>query len=163
MLIKNIDNIVAKKPFSLHSYQFQNWIRALVVKGKKRGRRIGFPTINLKPLEPKNIMGKDFLRKIKKGVYFCHLKIKNQIYYGLLHYGPRLTFKEENPTFETYVLNFNQIVKPGIKIKFKLLKYLRKTQKFKCQADLARQIKKDIKSVLRYNRIKKFFKIKNDS
>jgi len=80
------------------------------------------------------------------GVYSCKIKINRQIFKGLLHYGPRPTFKELNPSLEIHVLDFNKEIKKGKKIQFKLLKYLRKIKKFKTKEDLVKQIRKDIET-----------------
>lgn len=126
---KIINNILAEK-----------WHQGVVIKGKGRGRRLGFPTINLRFSSSK------ILKLLKYGVYSCQVKIDNQIYQGLLHYGPRPTFREKKPVLEIHVLNFNKQIKTGIKIKFKLLKYLRRTKNFKTKNSLINQIRRDISS-----------------
>lgn len=110
------------------------WFKARVIKGKNRGKKLGFPTVNLKPFR---------LLDFKFGVYLGQIKIGNQIYQGLFHYGPRPTFKEKKPVLEIYILDFEQKIKSNSKVQFKLLKYLRRTIKFKTKAALINQIKKD--------------------
>lgn len=123
------------------------WFKARVIKGKNRGKKLGFPTVNLKPFRPL-----DF----EFGVYLGQIKIGNQIYQGLLHYGPRPTFKEKKPVLEIYILDFNQDLKLETKIQFKLLKYLRETKKFKNKEQLSKQISNDIIKTKQY--FKKFKK-----
>ncbi|MFC1711035.1 riboflavin kinase [Patescibacteria group bacterium] len=113
-----------------------NWFCGRALKGKGRGRKIGFPTINL-------FLNTPFV--LKNGVYLTLLKIENKNYYGLLHYGPRLIYQEIKPQTEIYVLNFKKNVKLGTKIKFKPLVFLRKTKKFPSEKGLKLQIKTDVK------------------
>lgn len=125
------------------------WFKARVIKGKNRGKKLGFPTVNLKPFRPL-----DF----KFGVYLSQIKIEDQIYQGLFHYGPRPTFKEKKPVLEIYILDFNQDLKLETKSQFKLLKYLRETKKFKNKEQLSKQISNDIIKTKQY--FKKFKKEK---
>ena len=111
------------------------WLSAKVVKGSGRGKQLGFPTINLFTYKP---------IYLKFSVYFCKIKINNQIYKGLFHYGSKPTFNDSRPGLEIHVLDFNQEIKEGKKVQFKLLKYLRKIKKFKTKDALINQIRKDI-------------------
>lgn len=122
------------KPKTIKYILTDKWIEGRVVKGKARGRILGFPTIN--------IIGEDI--KILHGVYVCKAKIDNFIYNGLLFFGLRLTFNETPLSLEIYLLNFNQKVNPGTKIEFKVIKFLRKVKKFNNEKDLISQIKKDL-------------------
>ena len=124
----NINSIVANV-FKKH------WIKSVVVKGRGQGKTLGFPTLNLKLKTSQHLV---------LGVYICKIKVKNRIYKGLLHYGPRPTFGRSKPGLEIHVLDFDKEIKPGKKIQFKLLKYLRKIRKFKTKEDLIKQIRKDI-------------------
>ena len=128
----NINNIVADK-----------WFVGRAVKGSGRGKTLGFPTINLTTDQFNNVAMKQW-NKIEMGVYLCQIKIDDQIYKGLLHYGPKPTFGYSRPGLEIHVLDFNKEIKKGEKIQFKLLKYLRKIKKFKTGNALINQIKKDI-------------------
>lgn len=140
------------------------WIKSAVIKGSGRGKTLGFPTLNLKLKTAQHWVLGDFkndlktpprwhpaesrddsseVEEIEYGVYSCKVKIKNQIYKGLLHYGPRPTFGCSKPALEIHVLDFNEEIKPGKKIQFKLLKYLRKIKKFKRKEELVKQIRKD--------------------
>lgn len=121
----NINNIVT------------DWHLGKVAKGKGRGGRLGFPTINLK------LNYIDF----SYGVYLCQALVDNAYYQGLLFYGPRLTFKETQATVELFLINYNKTTKVNSRIKFKLGKLLRKVIKFSSKEALARQIKRDLKAV----------------
>ena len=83
------------------------WLKAKVIEGKKLGRTLGYPTLNLD--QPYLLTGK------KEGVYACKMKIGGKLYHGALYYGPRLILKEKNNILEIFVFdftknNFNEIV-----------------------------------------------------
>lgn len=110
--------------------------RRKVLHGKKLGRKIGFPTLNL------NIG--NFADHYKPGVYSCRVKIGEQYYSGALHLGPQLNFKKS--TLEIYVLNFNQTIY-GQWINFEVLQKIRPTQSFKSLEALKEQIRKDVEKI----------------
>ncbi|OGD52603.1 hypothetical protein A3J78_01235 [Candidatus Beckwithbacteria bacterium RBG_13_35_6] len=123
------------------------WLTTKVVKGSGRGKRLGFPTINLDYKITK-------LQDYKWGVYLCEIKFPNNlilyysnslVHFGLLHYGPRATFKEFKPQLEIYIFDFNKNIKAGEKVKFRLIRLIRKTKKFDSSEELVKQIRKDVK------------------
>ena len=105
------------------------------ISGKKRGRKIGFPTINL-PLRKKD--------KIKRGVYLIKAKVKDKIFFGVANVGKAKTFGEKEERVEIHLFDFKQ-KKIDFKIKVWFLKYLRKVKKFKNKKELKEAIRKDIK------------------
>ncbi len=114
------------------------WMEGIVVGGKGRGKKLGFPTINL------------LTEKINFpfGIYICWIRYKNyEIYKGLLFYGSRLTFAETDPSLEILLLQFVPQTKLGQKIQFKLMKYLREVKKFSSAKELIKQIKKDLQAI----------------
>ncbi len=110
-----------------------------VISGKKRGRKIGFPTLNF-PLE-KN-------EKIKRGVWVVKLKSGKKEYFGIANVGSAKTFNEKEEKIEVHV--FSPLKNEIKKAKIYFLKYLRKTKKFKKVENLKKQIKKDIKEALSF-------------
>ena len=146
---------------SIKSILADNWYEGVIIKGRGRGKTLGFPTINLTPgviLIPSLVEGEGSPdKKWKFGVYSCQVKIDNQIYSGLLHYGPQPTFKEQEPSLEIHILSSSCDSKlaschpersEGSQIQFKPLKYLRPIKKFNNKEALIKQIKKDILSVI---------------
>ena len=114
-------------------------IEGEVVKGYQRGRKIGFPTCNIK-------LGSYVLPKF--GVYKVlvennALKLKK---HGIANIGIRPTFKGKEPLLEVNIFGIKKnLYKKTLKVN--LLKFIRKEKKFKNLEDLKSQIKKDIQKV----------------
>ena len=111
-------------------------IRGLIVRGKGRGKRLGFPTINIKP-------GDNVLLPID-GVYTVQIKEKNQCFYGVMNIGMNPTFSEGClKKIEIHIIE--EIRKwPFKKCEVEILHYLRPEKKFSSAPALIQQIKKDI-------------------
>jgi riboflavin kinase/FMN adenylyltransferase len=115
------------------SYQ----IRGMVQEGKKRGGPVvGFPTANL------HISEEDLCPR--HGVYVTQVVYDGKCYGGVLNIGYNPTFGGNQLSVETHIFDFNQEIY-GKKIKINLLKFLRGEQKFSGPAELADQIKEDIR------------------
>ena len=114
----------------------RNWsINGKVIKGQKRGRKIGFPTCNLKL--------SDYVIP-KLGVYAVKVKIKNFCRNGIANVGYRPTFNEQNLLLETNIFGINKnLYNKVISINFK--KFIRSEKKFRNLNHLKKQIKLDIK------------------
>lgn len=112
-------------------YLYQFWGK--VRKGKKRGKRLGFPTVNIK-----------LWKKIPEGIYISQTKIRGKIYPSLTFIGSAKTFNETAHKAETYILSFNTPLYHTW-ISVGLLKKIRNVQKFNSKEDLIKQIQKDIK------------------
>ncbi len=113
----------------------RNWsIEGKVVKGKKRGRKIGFPTCNLK-------VGSYVIPKL--GVYAVKVKSANFIKNGIANIGYRPTFKGQSLLLETNIFGINKnLYNKVISVSFK--KFIRPEKKFKNFEYLKKQIKVDI-------------------
>jgi riboflavin kinase/FMN adenylyltransferase len=104
-------------------------------KDKGFGKKLGFPTVNLK-------VNSDKL--IPKGVYISIIAQKDKIYPSVTSIGSRLTFNRGGKIVpETHILNFDGIWKKTL-TKVILLKKIRDEKKFKNAQALKAQISKDI-------------------
>ena len=114
----------------------RNWcINGKVIKGQRRGRKIGFPTCNLKL--------NDYVVP-KLGVYAVKVKSKNFHKNGIANIGYRPTFNGQNLLLETNIFGINKnLYNKVISINFK--KFIRSEKKFRNLKHLKKQIKLDIK------------------
>jgi riboflavin kinase / FMN adenylyltransferase len=108
--------------------------RRKVQYGQKRGRTIGFPTLNF-------TVG-SFSNHVRRGVYTCRVWHQGKSYQGLLHFGH--TLKSKKPTLEVYVHHFHQCIY-GQWVSFQVEKKIRNVQLFSSLATLKKQLQKDIK------------------
>ena len=114
----------------------RNWsIDGKVIKGQRRGRKIGFPTCNLKL--------HDYIVP-KLGVYAVKVKSKNFYKNGIANIGYRPTFNGQNLLLETNIFGINKnLYNKVISVYFK--KFIRSEKKFRNLKQLRKQIKLDIK------------------
>jgi len=105
-----------------------------VVHGDKRGRTIGFPTLNLRL--PDNIAA-------AKGVYAVKVHQRHdKSYYGVANLGTRPTVGGDKIHLETHIFDFDKDIY-GRCVGIELVKYMRPEQKFADFNLLMAQIKKD--------------------
>ena len=105
-----------------------------VIKGKQRGRTIGFPTCNIK-------LNSYTLPKL--GVYSVEVLINNSKKRGIANIGYRPTFNGKSLLLEVNIYGIkNNLYKKVLKISF--IKFIRAEKKFKNINKLKAQIKKDI-------------------
>ena len=120
----------------------RNWcVIGKVIKGQKRGRKIGFPTCNLKL--------SDYVVP-KLGVYAVKVKSKNFYKNGIANIGYRPTFNGQNLLLETNIFGINKnLYNKVISVNFK--KFIRPEKKFRNLNYLKKQIKLDIKKAKKIN------------
>ena len=119
-------NKLLYKPFSF---------TAEVIEGDKRGRTIGFPTVNQRyPAE---------LLKLKFGVYKTKVEFDNKVYFGITNIGKRPTFETDYIISETYIKDFSGDLY-GKNLKITPLEFLRDEKKFSNICQLKDQIKVDV-------------------
>lgn len=111
-------------------------ITGTVTKGLGIGKRIGFPTVNLKIREIEKLIPAD-------GVYAVFVWYQGKRYLGAMNIGHRPTFGGENRTIETSLLNLNRNLY-GARLKIEVIERLRPERKFHDAENLAQQIKKDL-------------------
>lgn len=120
-------NELLLKPFSFS---------APVISGDKRGRTIGFPTINQK-------YPKDFC-DIRFGVYKTKVLVDGKEFNGITNIGIRPTFESATVLSETYIEDFNSDIYGSV-VTVKFLKFLRDEQRFSSLEELKQNILLDIK------------------
>ena len=113
----------------------RNWnVKGKVITGRKRGRKIGFPTCNLK-------LHNYVIPRL--GVYSVRVKSKYFIKNGISNVGYRPTFNGQNLLLETNIFGINRnLYNKVITVYFK--KFIRPERKFKDFKFLKKQIKLDI-------------------
>lgn len=118
-------------------------IKGFVVEGDGRGKLLGFPTANIKPLSEKKLIPAE-------GVYFVQIKLQNKFYYGMLNIGVRPTFDvERKKVIEVHIFDFDyEIYADEIDLYF--IRRLRSEIKFNSKEELIEQLKKDKLQCERY-------------
>lgn len=109
------------------------------IKGKGRGKLLGFPTINLEI--PENF-------SLKEGIYAVKVFIAGLEFIGALHFGPIPTFNEENKTLEVFLIDIKDDHLPEteqLNITIETIKYLRAVKNFASQHELISQMGEDVK------------------
>lgn len=99
--------------------------------GKKRGKRIGFPTINF-PADP----------NLPEGIFVSQSIIGDKIYNSLTFIGTAKTYNETTFQAETYLLAFDKDVY-GEKVIVQVIKKLRDNKKFASEEALVKQMEID--------------------
>ena len=106
-------------------------VEGKVIKGQKRGRKIGFPTCNLK-------LNNYVIPKL--GVYAVNVSNKNFNKKGIVNIGYRPTFNGQSLLLETNIFGFKRnLYNKVISVSFK--KFIRPEKKFKNLKHLKKQIK----------------------
>jgi riboflavin kinase / FMN adenylyltransferase len=109
-------------------------IKGEVIRGERRGRKIGFPTCNIK-------WGSYALPKL--GVYAVKVESESFKKKGIANIGYRPTFNGKTLLLEVNVFGIKKnLYKKTLKVSF--IKFIRPEKKFKNISDLKIQIKKDI-------------------
>ncbi len=104
-------------------------VAGIVIKGKKKGRILGFPTANIK-----------LKKKLEGGVY-C-----GEAYFSKKKYCCAVFISESGKILEAHVLNFKGDLY-GNKIEVKIIRKIREIRKFNSDVCLIEQIKKDIEKI----------------
>lgn len=116
-----------------------------VVRGKGRGKGLGFPTANLR-LHHETIP--------PAGIYAATALCEGKRYAAAVHIGPIPTFNEKDPVVEAHLLNSHKSFY-GKDIELFLHKKLRKILRFKATDQLIRQIRRDVEMTRRLVRLPK--------
>lgn len=111
------------------------------IKGKGRGKDLGFPTMNFSIPEDMHI---------EDGVYASWVVIDGKTYKGALHYGATPTFGENTKALEVHLLDVTDENFPDTKgkvIELDIVQKLRDIKRFLEPADLVEAIARDVEKV----------------
>jgi len=114
-------------------------ITGVVVPGAGRGRKLGFPTINLK-VAPEKLLP-------RYGVYAGKVHIERETWGAAAYIGQRPTFGETEPAVEAYLLEFNGSVSQGTSVILELIAFIRPDQRFNSPDALIAQMNRDVLAV----------------
>lgn len=109
-------------------------LRGIIISGKKLGKKLGYPTANLKVDEEYLIPG--------IGVYYTNVVYNNKVYRGITSIGFNPTVNGKNLTIETYILGFNKDIY-GEEIELYFIEKTREEIHFSDLQGLIDQLKKD--------------------
>lgn len=107
-----------------------------VTEGKKLGRKLGFPTVNLLPGENKLMP--------PNGVYFSRVRHDQKTYRAISNVGYKPTVTSERVLgVESYLYDFDEVIY-GEEIEVYLCEFLRPERRFESVEALREQLEKDI-------------------
>ncbi|WP_445666010.1 bifunctional riboflavin kinase/FAD synthetase [Fodinibius sp. AD559] len=112
-------------------------LNGTVVHGDKRGKKIGFPTANIKPEHVNKIIPKD-------GVYAVKVRINGDWFNGMMNIGTRPTFDGERQTLEVHLFDFDGDIY-GKEVQVRFFSRIRDEKKFSGKEELIVQLKEDKK------------------
>jgi riboflavin kinase / FMN adenylyltransferase len=117
------------------------FINGTVTKGDKLGTKLGYPTANIQPFEPRKLIPRN-------GVYAVLVKVNHKVYKGMLSIGIRptiITSKHER-TIEVNIFDFNaDLYNQPIRVAF--VDWLRIEKKFNSLQELTEQLDMDKEEV----------------
>jgi len=108
------------------------------IRGKGRGKTLGFPTINLKI--PSNFT-------LAEGVYGVWVTINKKRLLGALHFGPVPTFHEKKKNLEVFLIDAGKIILPAKlahQVIVEVIKKIRGIKTFSSADGLISQISQDV-------------------
>ena len=107
-----------------------------VIGGDKRGKSLGYPTANIKPLSKNKLLP-------NTGVYLVSIELKDSLYYGMMNIGYRPTISDNNERImEVNIFNFDENIYDEI-IKINFIEKIRDEKKFDSLNELKKQLSAD--------------------
>ena len=111
-----------------------HFLHGPVVRGRERGRKIGFPTANIE--SETECVPPD-------GVYATRVILDDGAYGSITNIGMRPTFSENARTIEAHIFNFTRDIY-GMRVKLELIERIRPERKFDSADALKNQIALDL-------------------
>lgn len=110
-----------------------------VVEGKKLGRKLGFPTLNIE-------VGADVVQ-LPDGVYWAYVELEADadLSLGVLSVGPNPTVGDSGKKYEIYMVGKKLGSMYGKEVTFFPVFYMREQKKFETLDDLRKAIKMDVR------------------
>lgn len=106
-------------------------LKGIVQEGKKRGKKLGFPTANIKSTSD-----------LAPGIYISEAILSGDTHQAITFMGTADTFGDKDFTVETYILDFDKDIY-GEYLEVRILKKLRDGKKFESEEELIEQMQKD--------------------
>jgi riboflavin kinase/FMN adenylyltransferase len=107
-----------------------------VIEGQQRGRKIGFPTVNLQFHEPCKLLPAN-------GVYVARVELDGVVHPAMMNVGRRPTVSIEGEvTVEAHILGYSGDLY-GRVLSFSLLDFIREERRFASLDELQLQLKLD--------------------
>ena len=116
-----------------------------VIEGKRLGRELGFPTLNIEVNNEHKILPKD-------GVYAVNVQIKDEHFEGMMNIGQNPTVQkntEQEKKLEVHIFDFDKEVY-GAEVKVFFQKFIRDEKTFSNLEELKSQLIQDEKNVRTY-------------
>jgi len=142
-------------------------LTGVVVHGDGRGRTLGFATANVSVGAGDKLLPREGVYAAlgfatanvsvgagdkllpREGVYAVRAAFRTHLGEGLLHVGPRPTFRGSPPSIELHVLDFDGDLY-GEQVRVEFLTRLRDVQPFASTAELVEQMKRDREATRKY-------------
>ena len=121
-----------------------------VIYGRKRGKRLGFPTANINP-ETELIP--------RRGVYAVFVEAEESLFRGVMNIGFNPTFDDKTLSLEVHILNFNRDIY-GERLGIYFIERLRDEKRFANIEELKKAIKRDLEcaeSILEWDVLSLFY------
>ncbi len=113
-------------------------LSGIVIRGKHRGKALGFPTANL-----------NIDKSTPPGTYISFTNVRGADYPSVTFIGTVDTFDEKDYVGESYILDFDKEIY-GEEITVNFIKKLRENQKFESVEKLIEQMRKDEQQTRKY-------------
>ena len=114
---------------------YKYFIKGEVIKGDGIGKKLDFPTANIKIQNEDKILPSD-------GVYAGYAIISDKKFIGMINIGKRPTVEGKERRVEMNIFDYNDMLY-GKEMKISFIKRIRDERKFKNLDDLSKQLKKD--------------------